>query len=64
MTDLMTTVSAALAKRGFTVHHAATKAEAAQLVLSLILEGASVGAGGSIFVVDESQEPVRAILRY
>ena len=50
MTDLMTTVSAALAKRGFTVHHAATKAEAAQLVLSLIPEGASVGAGGSMTI--------------
>lgn len=47
MTDLMTTVSAALTRRGFTVHHAATKAEAAQLVLSLIPTNASVGAGGS-----------------
>jgi len=50
MTDLMTTVSAALTRRGFTVHHAATKAEAAQLVLSLIPTGASVGAGGSMTI--------------
>ncbi len=50
MTDLMTTVSAALTRRGFTVHHAATKAEAAQLVLSLIPAGASVGAGGSMTI--------------
>lgn len=50
MTDLMTTVSAALTRRGFTVHHAATKAEAAQRVLSLIPEGASVGAGGSMTI--------------
>lgn len=50
MTDLMTTISAALTRRGFTVHHAATKEEAAQLVLSLIPEGASVGAGGSMTI--------------
>ena len=50
MTDLMTTVSAALTRRGFTVHHAATKAEAAQLVLSLIPANASVGAGGSMTI--------------
>lgn len=50
MTDLMTTVSAALTRRGFTVHHAATKEEAAQLVLSLIPAGASVGAGGSMTI--------------
>ena len=50
MTDLMTTVSAALTRRGFTVHHAATKEEAAQLVRSLIPEGASVGAGGSMTI--------------
>ena len=50
MTDLMTTISAALTRRGFTVHHAATKEEAARLVLSLIPEGASVGAGGSMTI--------------
>ena len=50
MTDLTITVAAARAKRGFIVHHTATKAEAAQLVLSLIPEGASVGAGGSMTI--------------
>lgn len=50
MIDLMTTISAALTRRGFTVHHAATKEEAARLVLSLIPEGVSVGAGGSMTI--------------
>ena len=63
MTDLMTTISAALTRRGFTVHHAATKEEAARLVLSLIPEGASVGAGGSMTIRElalaESRSPAR-----
>lgn len=50
MNSLTTTVAAALEKRGFTVRRAATKAEAAALVLSLIPEGASIGAGGSMTI--------------
>ena len=50
MTELLSTVSAALEKRGFTVHHAATRAEAAQLALSLIPEGATIGVGGSMTI--------------
>lgn len=50
MTKLLSTVSAALEKRGFTVHHAATASEAAQLALSLIPSGASVGVGGSMTI--------------
>ncbi len=50
MTELMQTVSAALQKRGFTVRHAATKEDAAALVLSLIGPEASVGIGGSVTI--------------
>ena len=50
MTELMTQTAAALEQRGFTVLHAATKEEAAALVLDLIAPGASVGIGGSVTV--------------
>lgn len=50
MTELMTMVSEALTKRGFHVQHAATKEDAAQLVLSMIGEGESIGIGGSMTV--------------
>ncbi len=50
MTDLMTTIATNLEKRGFTVRHAATKAEAARIVCQLIPEGASVGVGGSMTI--------------
>lgn len=50
MTDLLSTTLAALKSRGFTVHHAATKAEAASLVQGMIAPGASVGIGGSITI--------------
>ena len=50
MTELLSIVSAALDKRGFTVHHAATASEAAQLALTLIPSGASVGVGGSMTI--------------
>ncbi len=52
MTELMQTVSAALERRGFNVYHAATKDEAAALVLSLIGKDASVGVGGSVTIRD------------
>lgn len=50
MTELMQTVSAALEKRGFTVRHAASKAEAADIVLSLIDKDATIGVGGSVTI--------------
>ena len=50
MNELMTTIAAALEKRGFIVRHAATKAETAELVLSLIPADASVGVGGSVTI--------------
>lgn len=50
MTELMTTIAAALERRGFTVRHAATKAEAAELVLPLIPAEASIGVGGSVTI--------------
>lgn len=52
MTTLMTNTIYALVHKGFTVHHAATKEEAAAIVLGLIPEGASVGFGGSVTVRD------------
>ncbi len=52
MTTLMTNTIYALVRKGFTVHHAATKAEAASIVMGLIPEGASVGFGGSVTVRD------------
>ncbi len=48
MTTLMTNTIYALVRKGFTVHHAATRAEAASIVTGLIPEGASVGFGGSV----------------
>ena len=52
MTTLMTNTLYALVRKGFTVHHAATAKEAADIVMSLIPEGASVGFGGSVTVRD------------
>jgi len=52
MTTLMTNTIYALVRKGFTVHHAATKEEAASIVLGLIPEGASVGFSGSVTVRD------------
>ena len=52
MTPTMTNALYALVRKGFTVHHAATKAEAAAIVMSLIPEGASVGFGGSVTLLD------------
>lgn len=50
MTELTRTIAAALERRGFTVHHAASREAAADLVLSLIPQGASVGIGGSVTI--------------
>lgn len=50
MTTLMTNTLYALVRKGFTVHHTATLAEATALVVKLIPEGASVGFGGSVTV--------------
>lgn len=50
MTDLMSTVAAALSRRGFSVCCAETCAEAAAYVLSLVQPGMSVGAGGSMTI--------------
>ena len=52
MTTLMTNTLYALVRKGFTVHHSATLAEARELVLKLIPEEASVGFGGSVTVRD------------
>ena len=52
MTTLMTNALYALVRKGFTVHHAATAKEAADIALNLIPEGASVGFGGSVTVRD------------
>jgi len=52
MTPTMTNTLFALVRKGFTVHHAATLAEAKALVLKLIPESASVGFGGSVTVRD------------
>ena len=52
MTTLMTNALYALVRKGFTVHHAATAKEAADIVMSLIPEGTSVGFGGSVTVRD------------
>lgn len=52
MTTLMTNTIYALVRKGFTVHHAATKAEAASIVLGLIPAEASVGFGGSVTIRD------------
>lgn len=50
MTDLMQKALAALEDRGFPVRHAATKAEAADIVKAMIAPGASVGVGGSVTI--------------
>ncbi len=50
MTPAMTNTIFALVRKGFNVHHAATKAEAASIVTGLIPEGASVGFGGSVTI--------------
>ena len=52
MNTLMTNTIYALVRKGFTVHHAATQAEAASTVLQLISPGASVGFGGSVTIRD------------
>ncbi len=52
MTPTMTNTLYALVRKGFTVHHAATLAEAKAIVLKMIPEGASVGFGGSVTVRD------------
>lgn len=41
-----------LVRKGFTVHHAASQAEAKAIVMKMIPEGASVGFGGSITIRD------------
>lgn len=48
MNTLMANTIYALVRKCFTVHHAATQAEAKALVLGMIPEGASVGFGGSV----------------
>ncbi len=50
MTTLMTNTIFSLVRKGFTVHHAATREEAAAIVRGLIPEGASVGFGGSVTI--------------
>lgn len=50
MTELISTVAAALEKRGFQVLRAATKADAARLLLQLIPEDATIGVGGSMTI--------------
>lgn len=50
MTPTMTNTLYALVRKGFTVHHAATLAEAKSIVLQLIPEEASVGFGGSVTI--------------
>lgn len=50
MTELMQTISTALTRRGFQVHHAADRKEAAAIVLSMIKDGDSIGIGGSVTI--------------
>ncbi|MGN0779951.1 MAG: lactate utilization protein [Aristaeellaceae bacterium] len=50
MTDLMKRAAKALEERGFEVHTVATAPVAKELILSLIPEGASIGAGGSVTI--------------
>lgn len=52
MTPTMTNTLYALVRKGFTVHHTATLAEAKALVMKLIPAGASVGFGGSVTMRD------------
>lgn len=48
MTTLMTSTMYALVRKGFSVHHAATLAEAKSIVLTLIGDKDSIGFGGSV----------------
>lgn len=48
MTPLMTNTMYALVRKGFSVHHAATLAEAKSIVLTLIGDKDSIGFGGSV----------------
>ena len=50
MTDLMKKTAKALEGRGFEVHTVATAPVAKELILSMIPEGASIGAGGSVTI--------------
>lgn len=50
MTELMTTVAAALERRGFNVHFAETREAAAAHILTLVSPGMSVGVGGSVTI--------------
>ena len=50
MTTLMANTLYSLTRKGFSVHHAATSAEAAAIVMGLIPAGASVGIGGSVTI--------------
>ena len=52
MTPTMTNTLYSLVRKGFNVHHAATLAEAKNIVLKMIPEGASVGFGGSVTIRD------------
>ncbi len=52
MTELMTNTIYSLVRKGFTVHHAATRQEAMSIVMGLIPEEASVGFGGSVTIRD------------
>ncbi|MBQ8654480.1 MAG: lactate utilization protein [Clostridia bacterium] len=57
MTELMKNAAAALADRGFEVYTVATAPVAAEKILSLIPEGASVGVGGSVTIDELSVVP-------
>lgn len=50
MIPLMTKTIEALTAKGFTVHHVSTRAQARDLALRLIPDGASVGIGGSMTI--------------
>ncbi len=52
MNTLMASTIVALTRKGFPVHHAATMADAKAIVLKMIVDGASVGFGGSVTVRD------------
>ncbi len=50
MTELMRNTMDALRRRGFLVHHAATKEEAADLVRALVGDKQHIGVGGSVTI--------------
>ncbi len=50
MTELMAKTAAVLAGRGFTVHHAKSREDAAKIVLGYIRPGDHVGVGGSVTI--------------